>query len=119
MCLVTFSGATQCFESIRAKLKFSFFLSHFTVLNKPQKLTDHERENLVFDPNCVPKGMIVSPTRVCHSKPFDWERFRFFRHKFGFGAVNVRIGIFRIATQRPRIQLTDKIQRGAAFQCKT
>ena len=60
---------SNCFESIRAKLKFSFFLSHFTILNKPQKLTDHERENLVFDRNCVPKGMIVSPTRVCHSKP--------------------------------------------------
>ena len=54
VCLVTFSGATQCFESIRAKLKFSFLLSHFTVLNKPQKRTDHERENLVFGRDCVP-----------------------------------------------------------------
>lgn len=67
-CLFSDIQWSNCFESIRAKLKFSFFFSHFTVLNKPQKLTDHERENLVFGRNCVPKGMIVSPTRVFHSK---------------------------------------------------
>ena len=37
--------SSSCFESIRAKLKFSFF----------KKLTDHERENLTFERNYGPK----------------------------------------------------------------
>lgn len=70
VCSVTFSGATVL-KVLEKNKNFHFFvLSHFTVLNKPQKLTDHEGENLVSDRNCVPKGMIASPTQVYHSKPF-------------------------------------------------
>ena len=44
MCVFSDIQWSNCFESIGEKQKFSFFffLSHFTVLNKPQKLTDHE-----------------------------------------------------------------------------
>ena len=63
---------SNCFENIRIKQKFSFLCFMFTLLNKYQKLTVHERENLVFERNYGP-GKTESSTRVNHSNIFVWS----------------------------------------------
>ena len=54
VCTFTNILLSSCFESIKAKLKFSF-LCLALLTNKHEKLIDHERENLAFDRNYGPK----------------------------------------------------------------
>ena len=54
VCSLTFSRATVL-KVLKQNWNFPIFLSHFTVLNKHKKLTDHERENLIFDRKVGPK----------------------------------------------------------------
>lgn len=70
MCVFSDIQWSNCFESIGEKQQFSFFFVSFHCLKQASETHGPRRENLVFDRNCVPKGMIASPTQVYHSKPF-------------------------------------------------
>ena len=50
---------------LKVKLKIFISLSRFTLLNKHEKLTDHETENLVFDRNYGKRGCkLCSPVNL-------------------------------------------------------
>ena len=63
---------SNCFENIRIKQKFSFLCFMFTLLNKYQKLTVHERE-LILCLNEIMDRKTESSTRVNHSNIFVWS----------------------------------------------
>ena len=103
---VQWHSVEQLFWKYLSKTEIFIVFSHFTVLNKPQKLTDHERENLVFGRNCVPKGMIVSPTRVFHSKPLWLGTIQIFQ-------TQVRLWGCECATQsrRKQVFLSERVKQ--------
>ena len=94
MCVFSDIQWSNCFESIGEKQKFSFFFFFvsFHCLKQASETYRPRRGKILCLTEIVfRKEWLQARHKFIIQNLFDWERFRFFRHKFGFGAVNVRL----------------------------